>query len=135
VSLHIKNTIETLLFSKVNSHLDSVWQTTYFHFRLGEICTELRSVIYKENWISWDSRQYYDIKNITDFMEHRSYSNSTYQEIPHLSWNVKTHYCVWKYPPLSPVLNQLHTVHNLTPNAPIWISVGCWPNKRWVEQR
>jgi len=41
------------------------------------------------------------------------------QEIPHLSWNPKVHYCVCKNLPLVSVLSQMHPVHTFSPYFPM----------------
>jgi len=43
---------------------------------------------------------------------------STYpasQEIPHLSWNVKVHYCIHKNLAMIPILSQMLPVHHTFP--------------------
>jgi len=45
-------------------------------------------------------------------------SHSASQEIPRLSWNPKTRYCVNKSLPMVPNLSQMHSVHTLAPYFP-----------------
>jgi len=45
-------------------------------------------------------------------------SHSASQEILHLLWNLKVHYCVHNSLPLFPILSQMHSVHTLPPYFP-----------------
>jgi len=43
-------------------------------------------------------------------------SHSTSQEIHHLLWNAKVHYCAQSNPPLVPNLSQINPIHTFPPH-------------------
>jgi len=45
-------------------------------------------------------------------------SHSASQEIPRLFWKLKVHYRVHNRSPLTPILSQMHSVHNFPPHFP-----------------
>ena len=66
--------------------------------------------------------QYLELRNphslLTYSMEHslslESNRFTASQEIPHILWNPKVHYCIQKCPPPVPILTQLDLVHTPT---------------------
>jgi len=40
------------------------------------------------------------------------------QEVLHFLCNLKVHYCVYKSPPVVPIMSEMHLVHTLTSHCP-----------------